>query len=75
MNFREEQKEKAEQIEADLRDISSGSKRISECDHGSNGIQSDGRRKAPSPNADVGNIPSVWRRDRSDLSRLWQQWR
>ena len=68
MNFKEEQKEKVEKIEAILREYLPEAKRISECDHGSNGIQSDGRRQAPSPNADDGNIPSVWWRDRSDLS-------
>ena len=64
MNFKEEQKEKVEKIEAILREY------LPEANgyHGSNGIQSDGRRQAPSPNADDGNIPSVWWRDRSDLS-------
>lgn len=68
MNFKEEQKEKVEKIEAILREY------LPEA----NGYQSVimeameyslmAGGKLPSPNADDGNIPSVWWRDRSDLS-------
>ena len=29
--------------------------------HGSNGIQSDGRRQAAASHADAGDLPAVWR--------------
>ena len=71
MNFKEEQKEKVEKIEAILREYlpeNFDMLLVASQDKWSDGIQSDGRRQAPSPNADDGNIPSVWWRDRSDLS-------
>ena len=65
MNFKEEQKEKVEKIEAILREY------LPEA----NGYQSVimeameySLMAGGKPNADDGNIPSVWWRDRSDLS-------
>ena len=42
--------------------ISSGGRRISEGDHGGNGVQSDGRREKTPTDADAGDLQTFWRR-------------
>ena len=42
--------------------ISSGGRRISEGDHGGNGVQSDGRREKTPADADAGDLQTFWRR-------------
>ena len=66
MNSKEEftiqMKTKVAEIEEIPETISSGGRRISEGDHGGNGVQSDGRREKTPTDADAGDLQTFWRR-------------
>ena len=61
MNFREEQKQRTEQIEQILRRFLPEAKGEAAPDHGSDGVQSACRRKAAPSDVDVGDVLFVWR--------------